>query len=140
MASASGIRVLGIGSMEAAAAEHSYNAANVMVVREARRNSLFAGVYRKGDSGLRALGEREVAAEEIRELIDGASELTREGSLIIVTDSLAMREAIISENGLRATIVLKPNVVDLRGMALLAAANRSNTSDMADVRYLRPAV
>ncbi len=136
-ASASGIRVLGIGSMESAAAEHALNAASVMVVREARRNSMFAGVYRKGDSGLRILGEREVAMDEMGGLIVGAIELAREGSLVIVTDSAEMRNAIGLENELRATLVFKPNVADIRGMALLAAARRSQAGDSADVRYLR---
>ena len=140
LASASGMRVLGVGSMEAAAAEHSYNAANVMVVREARRNSVFAGVYRKGDGGLRTLGENETSLDDISEIIDGAAKLAQDGSLVIITDSSAMRDAVCSRSSLRATLLLKPNVVDLRGLALLAAARRANAGEAAEVRYLRQPV
>lgn len=140
LASASGMRVLGVGSMEAAAAEHTYNAANVMVVREARRNSVFAGVYRKGDGGLRTLGENETSLDELKEIVDGAVELAQDGSLVIVTNSIAMRDAVGARNGLRATLLLKPNVVDLRGIALLAAARRSSAGASAEVRYLRQPV
>lgn len=140
LASAYGIRTLGVGSMEAAAAEHSNSAANVMVVREARRNSVFAGVYRKGDGGLRTLGENEASLDDMKEIVDGAAKLAQDGSLVIVTDSIAMRDAVCSRNSLRATLLLKPNVVDLRGIALLAAARRSSASASADVRYLRQPV
>jgi tRNA threonylcarbamoyl adenosine modification protein YeaZ len=140
LASTSGMRVLGVGSMEAAAAEQAYDAANVMVVREARRNSVFAGVYRKGDGGLRTLGENETSLDDLSDLVEGAAGLAREGSLVIITDSFAIRDAIGSQNGLRATVLLKPNVVDLRGIAMLAAARRGSAGDSAEVRYLRQPV
>ncbi len=140
LTSSSGMRVLGVGSMEAAAAEHSYNAANVMVVREARRNSVFAGVYRKGDGGLRTLGENETSLNDLQEIVDGAAKLAQDGSLVIVTDSMAMRDAVGARNGLRATLLFKPNVVDLRGIALLAAARRGNAGAAAEARYLRQPV
>ena len=140
LASASGIRVLGVGSMEAAAAEHLQNAANVMVVREARRNSVFAGVYRKDESGLRTLGENETSLDELQDIVDGAAKLAQDGSLIIITDSNAMRDAVGSRNGLRATLLLKPNIVDLRGIALLAASRRSSAGFSVEVRYLRQPV
>jgi tRNA threonylcarbamoyl adenosine modification protein YeaZ len=135
-----GIKVLAVGSMEAAAAVPSVNGRNVMVIREARRQSVFAGAYTRKDGALLTLGEREIRMADICELADSALEMAEEKRVQVVTDCRQAYDAFSAAETLRAAVVLKLSIVDVRGMALLAAERWAGATGFADVRYLRPAV
>jgi tRNA threonylcarbamoyl adenosine modification protein YeaZ len=135
-----GVKVLAVGSMEAAAVVPSVNGRNVMVIREARRQSVFAGAYTRKDRALFTLGEREIAMTNLSELVSSAQELVGEKRVQIVTDCCEAYDAFSAAETLRAAVVLKPSIVDVRGMAFLAAERWAGATGFADVRYLRPAV
>ncbi len=135
-----GIKVLAVGSMEAAAAVPSVNGRNVMVIREARRQSVFAGAYTRKDGALLTLGEREIAKANLSEPVSSALEMADEKRIQVVTDCREAYDAFSAAETLRVAVVLKPSIVDVRGMALLAAERRAGATGFVDVRYLRPAV
>jgi len=137
--------VVALNSLQTAAAVTIREASNVMVVRCGRRNAYFVGEYKRGSDSMRAVPvetEREVGNNEIPRLLEHVAEMADSDGVHVVTDSKDFFNELESQNPpARVDAVLRENVVDIRGMALLAAQEISagRTKPWVDVAYLRPA-
>jgi tRNA threonylcarbamoyl adenosine modification protein YeaZ len=135
-----GLKVLAVGSMEAAAALPALNVRHVYIIRSARRHSVFAGVYRKAETELQTIGESEVALKGISDIFRDAMQSSCDNRVQLITDCKTIYEEAADYGEFRAAIVFKPSIVDLRGMAALTAERWDSASCAVNVRYLRSAV
>ena len=146
VAAALSLPVVGVGSLRSAATVAILETPTVVVARGGRRNAYFVGVYKRSLDGITAVSEepeRELPETEVPMLLERLAEAALTTNALIVTDS-GQIFATLNTNELPARIdaVLRENVVDLRGMAVMMAREVAvgRTQPWTDVAYLRPAV
>jgi len=138
--------VAGLSSLRTAAAVTILETPNVAVVRCGRRKAYFVGVYERSPDGTTAISvepERELPKAGIPELFERLAGVALSTNVLVVTDSEQVFATLRTyELPARIDAVLRENVVDLRGMAVMMVQDISagRTQPWADVTYLRPAV
>jgi len=146
MAAALSLPVIGIGSLRSAATVAILETPNVAVVRSGRRSAYFAGFYERSPDGVTAVStepERELPEADVPILLERVAEAALAGNVLVVTDSEQVFARLnTSEMPARVDAVLRENIVDFRGMAVIMAqkALAGRKKRWADVAYLRPAV
>lgn len=146
MAAALLLPIAALSSLQTSAAITMLETPNVAVVRSGRRKAYFVGIYERAPDGMTAVSvepERELPEAGIPELLERLAEVARGADVLVVTDSEQVFAALRADElpaGVDA--VLRKNVVDLRGMALMMTQEVSTgrIRPWADVTYLRPAV
>ena len=135
-----------LSSLRSAAAVAILEIPNIAVVRCGRRKAYFVGVYERSPDGTIAVSvepEGELPETAIPKLLERLTKVAISTNVLVVTDSEQVFAALnTGELPARIDAVLRENVVDLRGMALMLAQEVSagRTQPWADVTYLRPAV
>ncbi len=141
------LKIISVGSMEGRGADFLLKGLQPIVIRSARRNSYYVGVYEEAllQNGTSAPEhEYEASLEQCLELVNGKAEQNiAKNPPAIVTDDKTLYERLIADSAdLRVQLFLDDSIVSLRGMAYLAQvlAQAEHFKPYAEARYLRPAV
>jgi tRNA threonylcarbamoyl adenosine modification protein YeaZ len=138
--------VAGFSSLRVAAAVTILETPNVVVIRCGRRQAYFVGVYERDPNGTTAISvepEGELPEAGIPKLLEHITKVAHCNNVLVVTDSEQVFATLrTDELPARIDAVLRENVVDIRGMAVMMAQEVSagRTQPWEDVTYLRPAV
>jgi tRNA threonylcarbamoyl adenosine modification protein YeaZ len=133
--------VIALNSLRSAGVIALTMAEGSAIFRAARKRSYYAGLYRADT--LEAGREMELADEVAFAMLESGFTGLPEVPVQVVTDCRRLYDRA-QETKLppRYSVVLKDNVADLRGLAILAgrALRAGTTAPWADAVYLRPAV
>lgn len=146
MAVALSLPVAGLSSLRSAATVAILETPSIVVVRCGRRKAYFVGVYERSPDGTTATfvnPEGELPEAGIPKLLERITKVALSTNVLVVTDSEQVFATLnTDELPARIDAVLRENVVDLRGMAVMMAQEVSagRTQPWADVTYLCPAV
>jgi len=133
--------VIALNSLRSAGVISLTMAEAAVVLRAARKRSYYAGLYRADT--LDAGREMELTDEVAFALLDGGFTDLTETPVQVATDCRRLYDrAQEAKLPSRYSVVLRDNVADLRGLAILAgkAMQAGDTAPWADAVYLRPAV